>query len=434
MNKPLDEVSKASRFTLGISSNSTPLYPLEVKRDALLTDFRCANGLLLFRLKIMETVIPPGSTVGLLGGGQLGRMFAIAARRMGYRVHTYEPSPDSPAGQISDREFNGSYSDWDLLETFVQSVDVVTFEFENIPAEVVDRISRSKPVHPRCEVLHICQNREREKNFLRTHHYPHAPFAVISDRAELDAALEAIGTPAVLKSADFGYDGKGQQMIYPGNRPDYLTGAGSRSILEKWISFDRELSVICAREAHGKTAVFPASENVHTRHILDYSIVPARIDPAVQSFAQSMAEDIANELNVVGLIAVEFFLSRDNELMVNELAPRPHNSGHYTVDACLTSQFEQQLRAVCGLPFGSPDLLRPVVMVNLLGDLWNAGAQPDWGPVLNDPYAKLHLYGKVDGRPGRKMGHFCVLRETVEEALADALQIKQELINVNVPS
>jgi 5-(carboxyamino)imidazole ribonucleotide synthase len=434
MNKPLDEVSKASRFTLGISSNSTQLYPLEVKRDALLTDFRCANGLLLFRLKIMETVIPPGSTVGLLGGGQLGRMFAIAARRMGYRVHTYEPSPDSPAGQISDREFNGSYSDWDLLETFVQSVDVVTFEFENIPAEVVDRISRSKPVHPRSEVLHICQNREREKNFLRTHHYPHAPFAVISDRAELDAALEAIGTPAVLKSADFGYDGKGQQMIYPGTRPDYLTGAGSRSILEKWISFDRELSVICAREAHGKTAVFPASENVHTRHILDYSIVPARIDPAVQSFAQSMAEDIANELNVVGLIAVEFFLSRDNELMVNELAPRPHNSGHYTVDACLTSQFEQQLRAVCGLPFGSPDLLRPVVMVNLLGDLWNAGAQPDWGPVLNDPYAKLHLYGKVDGRPGRKMGHFCVLRETVEEALADALQIKQELINVNVPS
>jgi 5-(carboxyamino)imidazole ribonucleotide synthase len=227
------------------------------------------EGLLLFRLEIMETVIPPGSTVGLLGGGQLGRMFAIAARRMGYRVHTYEPSPDSPAGQISDREFNGSYSDWDLLERFVQSVDVVTFEFENIPAEVVDRISRSRPVHPRSEVLHICQNREREKNFLRTHHYPHAPFAVLSDRAELDAALDAIGTPAVLKSADFGYDGKGQQMIYPGTRPDGLIGAFSRSILEKWISFDRELSVICARDAHGKVAVFPASENVHTRHIFN---------------------------------------------------------------------------------------------------------------------------------------------------------------------
>jgi 5-(carboxyamino)imidazole ribonucleotide synthase len=382
----------------------------------------------------METVIPPGSTVGLLGGGQLGRMFAIAARRMGYRVHTYEPSPDSPAGQISDREFNGSYSDWDLLETFVQSVDVVTFEFENIPAEVVDRISRSKPVHPRSEVLHICQNREREKNFLRRHHYPHALFAVLSDRAELEAALEEIGTPAVLKSAEFGYDGKGQQIIYPQTRLDRLIGTAGRSILEKWISFERELSVICARDAHGKVAVFPASENVHTHHILDYSIVPARIDQAVQSLAQSIAKNIAEDLKVVGLIAVEFFLSRDNELMVNELAPRPHNSGHYTVDACLTSQFEQQLRAVCGLPFGSPDLLRPVVMVNLLGDLWKVGGQPDWGPILNDPYAKLHLYGKLEGRPGRKMGHFCVLRETVEEALADALQIKQELINVNGPS
>jgi 5-(carboxyamino)imidazole ribonucleotide synthase len=394
-------------------------------------NFRCANVLLLFRLNFMEMVIPPGSTIGLLGGGQLGRMFAIAARRMGYRVHTFEPSPDSPAGQISDREFNGSYADSDLIETFVQSVDVVTFEFENIPAEVVDRISRSKPVHPRSEVLHICQNREREKNFLRKHHYPHAPFAVISHQAELDVALDWIGAPAVLKSADFGYDGKGQQKINPGDRFDYSRAAAGRSILEKWISFDRELSVICARDAEGNACVFPASENVHSRHILDYSIVPARIDPAVQRLAQSIAKDIARDLDVVGLIAVEFFLNRDNELLVNELAPRPHNSGHYTFDACLTSQFEQQLRAVCGLPFGSPDLLRPVVMVNLLGDLWKAGVQPDWQPVLKDPYAKLHLYGKLEGRPGRKMGHFCVLRETIEEALAEALQIKQELINVN---
>jgi 5-(carboxyamino)imidazole ribonucleotide synthase len=379
----------------------------------------------------MEMVIPPGSTVGLLGGGQLGRMFALAARRMGYRVHTYEPSPDSPAGQISDREFNGSYSDWDLLETFVQSVDVVTFEFENIPAEVVDRISRSKPVHPRSEVLHICQNREREKNFLRTHHYPHAPFAVVSNQAELEAALGSVGAPAVLKSADFGYDGKGQQKIDPGDRLDYASTTASRSVLEKWISFDRELSVICARDRKGRVSVFPAAENVHTHQILDYSIVPARIDPAIQSLAQSMARNIAGDLAVVGLIAVEFFLTHDNELMVNELAPRPHNSGHYTVDACLTSQFEQQLRAVCGLPFGSPDLLRPIVMVNLLGDLWKAGEQPDWRPILKDPYAKLHLYGKLEGRPGRKMGHFCVIRETVEQALAEALQIKEELVNVN---
>jgi 5-(carboxyamino)imidazole ribonucleotide synthase len=379
----------------------------------------------------MEMIIPPGSTIGLLGGGQLGRMFAIAARRMGYRVHTFEPSPDSPAGQISDREFTGSYGDWDLLETFVRSVDVVTFEFENIPAEVVDRISRSKPVHPRSEVLHICQNREREKNFLRQHHYPHAPFAVISDQAELDAAVDSIGVPVVLKSADFGYDGKGQQKINPGDLFDFSQTGASRSVLEKWISFDRELSVICARDAKGNVCVFPASENVHTHHILDYTVVPARIDPGVQRLAQSISKSIAGDLNVVGLIAVEFFLTRDNELIVNELAPRPHNSGHYTFDACLTSQFEQQLRAVCGLPFGSADLLRPVVMVNLLGDLWKAGVQPDWRPVLNNPCAKLHLYGKLEGRPGRKMGHFCVLRETIEQALAEALEIKQELIDVN---
>lgn len=389
--------------------------------------FRCAIVLLLFRLNPMEMVIPPGSTIGLLGGGQLGRMFAIAARRMGYRVHTYEPSPDSPAGQISDREFNGSYADWEMLESFVRSVDVVTFEFENIPAEVVDRISRSKPVHPRSEVLHICQNREREKDFLRTHHYPHAAFAVLASQAELDTALDSIGLPAVLKSADFGYDGKGQHKINAGDKPDYSPVTG-RSILERWISFDRELSVICARDAKGNLSVFPASENVHSRHILDYSIVPARIDPEIQRHAQSIAKNIASDLNVVGLIAVEFFLTPDSELIVNELAPRPHNSGHYTVDACLTSQFEQQLRAVCGLPFGSPDLLRPVVMVNLFGDLWKAEAQPDWRPVLSDPYAKLHLYGKLEGRPGRKMGHFCVLRETIEEAIARALRIKEELI------
>jgi 5-(carboxyamino)imidazole ribonucleotide synthase len=393
------------------------------------TLFRFATALLLFRVKFVNMVIPPGSTIGLLGGGQLGRMFAIAARRMGYRVHTFEPSPDSPAGQISDREFNGSYADKDLLEAFVRSVDVVTFEFENIPAQVVDLISRSKPVHPRSEVLHICQNREREKNFLREHHYPHAPFVVISDQAELDAAIRSIRESAVLKSADFGYDGKGQQKINPGEKFAYSGAAFSRAVLEKWISYDRELSVICARDAKGSISLFPASENVHSRHILDYSIVPARIDPAVERLAQSMAKNIAQDLKVVGLIAVEFFLTRDNELIVNELAPRPHNSGHYTFDACLTSQFEQQLRAVCGLPFGSSELLRPVVMVNLLGDLWKDGKQPDWRPVLYNPYAKLHLYGKLEGRPGRKMGHFCVLRETVDRALAEALQIKQELIN-----
>jgi 5-(carboxyamino)imidazole ribonucleotide synthase len=379
----------------------------------------------------MENFIPPGSTIGLLGGGQLGRMFGIAARRMGYRVHTFEPSPDSPAGQISDREFNGSYTDWELLETFVRSVDVVTFEFENIPAEVVDRVSQSKPVHPRFEVLYICQNREREKNFLRAHHYPHVPFAVVSNQADFDAALAGIGIPAILKTADFGYDGKGQQKIDTGDSCDYSRLAPGRAVLEKWIDFELELSVICARNAQGNSSVFPVSENVHTRHILDYSIVPARIDSQVQRDAQALAQSIAHDLDVVGLIAVEFFLTRDNELMVNELAPRPHNSGHYTFDACITSQFEQQLRAVCGLPFGAPELLSPAVMVNLFGDLWRAGVQPDWRPILSDPYAKFHLYGKLEGRPGRKMGHFCVLHETLDEALSTALRIRQELRNAD---
>jgi 5-(carboxyamino)imidazole ribonucleotide synthase len=379
----------------------------------------------------METVIPPGSTIGLLGGGQLGRMFGIAARRMGYRVHTFEPSPDSPAGQISDREFNGSYTDRALLNAFVLSVDVVTFEFENIPHEVVDHISQTRPVHPRSEVLHICQNREREKSFLRKQGYPHTPFAIVSNQAELDVALESIGTPAILKTADFGYDGKGQRRIEQGSKLDYSQFGAKRAVLEKWIPFACELSVICARGADGGLCTFPASENVHTRHILDYSIVPARIEPEVQRRAQSIAQSIADDLKVIGLIAVEFFLTLDGELLVNELAPRPHNSGHYTFDACLTSQFEQQLRAVCGLPFGSPALVRPVVMVNLLGDLWSDGVQPDWCPILSHPYAKFHLYGKLEGRPGRKMGHFCVLRDTVDEALAEALEIRRELTHAS---
>jgi 5-(carboxyamino)imidazole ribonucleotide synthase len=394
-------------------------------------NFRCASVLLLFKLGGMVTAIPPGSTIGLLGGGQLGRMFGIAARRMGYRVHTFEPAPDSPAGQISDREFNGPYTDRELLNAFVRSVDVVTFEFENIPAEVVDRISQTKPVHPRSEVLHICQNREREKSFLRQHRYPHAPFAIISNQAELDAALESIGTPSVLKTADFGYDGKGQRKFLKGDRFDYSEFGATRAVLEKWIPFERELSVICARDGHGEVRAFPASENVHTRRILDYSIVPARVTPEVQSRAASIAQNIAGDLKVVGLIAVEFFLTKDSQLLVNELAPRPHNSGHYTFDACLTSQFEQQLRAVCGLPFGSTALLRPVVMVNLLGDLWRGGTLPDWRPILSHPCAKFHLYGKMEGRPGRKMGHFCVLRETIEQALAEALDIRRELTHVN---
>jgi 5-(carboxyamino)imidazole ribonucleotide synthase len=373
-------------------------------------------------------MISPGKTIGLLGGGQLGRMFCIAARRMGYRVHTFEPSPDCPAGQVSDLEINAPYTDEAALAKFAEGVDVITFEFENIPTPALERLSRIRPVHPRAEALHICQNREREKLFLRQNGYPHAPFEVITSAGELEQALKKIGTPSVLKTADFGYDGKGQLK---------LTGEvdaaavwqkfnSPRAVLESWVSHDCELSIICARGADGQAQTFPVSENIHTDHILDFSIVPARISGSIQAEARKLALDIAARLEMVGLIAVELFCTRERKLLVNELAPRPHNSGHYTFDACVTSQFEQQLRAVCGLPLGSPELLRPVVMVNLLGDLWKNG-EPRWMELLAEPSAKLHLYGKAEAKPGRKMGHFCVLDEDRDTALKKAETLKKLL-------
>jgi 5-(carboxyamino)imidazole ribonucleotide synthase len=371
--------------------------------------------------------IAPGATIGVLGGGQLGRMFGIAARRLGYRVHTYEASPDSPAGQISDREFTGSYADEAAITEFVNSVDVITFEFENIPAAVIDRIATHKPIHPRSEVLHICQNREREKNFLRTNGYPLAPFRVVKNEDALKGALEELGCPAVLKTADFGYDGKGQQKISAATDADFTPFFGGKAVLERWIDFQCEISVIAARGADGALCTFPAAENVHSRHILDYSVVPARVPKRIQQDASQIARSIATDLEVVGLIAVEFFVTTEGKLLVNELAPRPHNSGHYTFDACITSQFEQQLRAVCGHPFGSPELLVPTVMVNLLGDLWKDGRPPDCSAILAEPRAKLHLYGKLEGRGGRKMGHYCVLGPTLDEAYRVALKIKSEI-------
>ena len=363
--------------------------------------------------------IPPGGVVGILGGGQLGRMLAIAARRMGYRVHAYEPQPDCPAGQICDVEVNAPYTDSGALEKFAQGVDVISFEFENIPRTALDTLSALKPVRPRGEVLHICQNREREKNFLRSQDFPCAPFRVVDSAETLASALAEIGTPSVLKTADFGYDGKGQLKISaPTDTAELWQRFGApRGVLEKWIPFEAELSVVCARGLNGEVIPFPCSENIHENHILDLSIVPARFAPEVAARAEKIAAAIAEALDVVGLIAVEFFLTRDGELLVNELAPRPHNSGHFSFDACATSQFEQQLRAVCGLPLGSPELLRPVVMWNILGDLWKNG-EPDWSVVLREPRAKLHLYGKSEARPGRKMGHVCVMADSTAEALA----------------
>ena len=370
----------------------------------------------------------PGGVVGILGGGQLGRMLAIAARRMGYSVHAYEPQPDCPAGQICDLEVNAPYTDADALKKFATGVDVVSFEFENIPRSAIETVSEMRPVHPRGEVLHICQNREREKTFLHSNGFPCAPFRVVDSADSLAEALQAIGTPSVLKTADFGYDGKGQiKLESEADATEVWNRFGApRGVLEKWISFRAELSVVCARSADGKTVAFPVSENQHSHHILDLSIVPARFPDDVLESATRLATQITEALDVVGLLAVEFFLTDDNQLVVNELAPRPHNSGHFTFDACMTSQFEQQLRAVCGLPLGSPDLMSPVVMWNLLGDLWNNG-EPDWNVVLENSRAKLHLYGKSEARPGRKMGHVCVMAESTEQAIREIETMKQRL-------
>ena len=366
--------------------------------------------------------------MGILGGGQLGRMLAIAARRMGYKVHAYEPQPDCPAGQICDVEVNAAYTDTEALKAFAKGVDVISFEFENIPRSAVEAVEAIRPVRPRGEVLHICQNREREKSFLQANGFPCAPFQVVDSAEGLRKALDRIGTPSVLKTADFGYDGKGQIKItgeIDASAVWEKFGA-PRGVLEKWIPFQAELSVVCARALDGTIATFPASENIHTNHILDLSIVPARFAPAILQNAGRIASEITKKLDVTGLLAVELFLTTGGELLVNELAPRPHNSGHFTFDACVTSQFEQQLRAVCGLPLGSPELLKPVVMWNILGDLWKNGT-PDWSALLANPAAKLHLYGKSEARPGRKMGHVCLMAETVEKALEEIKKLQAAL-------
>ncbi len=371
----------------------------------------------------------PGATLGFLGGGQLGRMSALAARRMGYGVAVFDPAADGPASQVADAEVVAPWSDLGALERFAELAGVATIEFENIPAAAAETVAARIPLRPGPEVLRTCQNRERERGFLASRGYPQPDFRIVASAGELADALAELARPCVLKTVESGYDGKGQVKVGPGSGAGAVWQAwgGTRGILEEWVAFELELSVVCARGLDGRTMAFPAAENLHTHHILDLSIVPGRFDAAVEAEARRLAEGIANDLGVVGLIAVEFFLATDGRLLVNELAPRPHNSGHYTLDAALTSQFEQHVRAVCGLPLGDPRLLSPVVMVNLLGDLW-AGGEPDWAGLLGDPRVKLHLYGKREARPGRKMGHFCVLDPSLESALAAAGVLRARLL------
>ncbi len=371
----------------------------------------------------------PGSTIGILGGGQLGRMSILAGRRLGYRFVVMDPVAGGPASMVADAEINAPFDDLDAVRRFAEMVDVVTLEFENIPADTVSEIETVCPVRPGWEVLHTCQNRLREKTFLRDNDFPCVPFAVIRSFEDLCDAVDEIGLPAVLKTADFGYDGKGQVKINEGDDLEMIWNgfSGSTAILEKWIQFIGEYSVVCARRPGGETAVFPPAYNVHRNHILHSSQVPSGLSPELEKAARSLALDIAAELEVIGLIAVELFLTASG-WMVNEMAPRPHNSGHYSFDACLTSQFEQHIRAVCGLPLGDTKLLSPVVMVNLLGDVWkDNGRHLNWPAVLESPHAKLHLYGKQSARPGRKMGHYCVLADSEEAAEAEAEAIFAKL-------
>jgi 5-(carboxyamino)imidazole ribonucleotide synthase len=366
--------------------------------------------------------ILPGSTIGCLGGGQLGRMFALAARKMGYRVHTVDPTPDSPTGQISDREFNTAFDDVPTLLEFAEGVDVVTYEFENIPVIALDALAPKVPLRPGRDVLYTTQNRQREKEFLHHAGFPVGRFRVVNSEPELRLAVAELGFPSVLKTADFGYDGKGQQKITAEtDLAEVWRLHGPRTgVLEAWVTYAAELSVVVARgytEEPGDYRVhpFPPTVNEHVNSILATSVAPAPLADSILARAQSIASQIATRLDVIGLLAVEFFLTRRGELLVNELAPRPHNSGHYSFDACVTSQFEQQLRAVCGLPLGETRLLTPVVMRNLLGDIWANGV-PDWNRLLALPGLRLHLYGKSEPRPGRKMGHYCVLSPTLEQA------------------
>ncbi|HVE15319.1 MAG TPA: 5-(carboxyamino)imidazole ribonucleotide synthase [Chthoniobacterales bacterium] len=372
--------------------------------------------------------LSPGSVIGVLGGGQLGRMLSIEAARLGYRVHIFEPDAGCPAGQVSEVEINAPYSDEQALREFAQGVDVVTYEFENVPLAATEIVAAQTLVRPPGEALHICQNREREKNFLAANGIPCAPFWVVDSAETLAGALEALNGPGVLKTASFGYDGKGQLRVKSGDDASAIwsTFGADRAVLEGWIEYTHEFSIVCARGLDGEIRLFPAAENRHEHHILDISIVPARIPDAAIAEARIMVGRIAEALEIVGLITAEFFLTRAGTILVNELAPRPHNSGHFTLDACVTSQFEQQVRATCGLPLGSTDLMRPVVMLNLLGDLWENG-EPDWRSLLAEPNLELHLYGKREARPGRKMGHLCVLADSVDQALARVEEIKARL-------
>lgn len=358
-------------------------------------------------------------------------MFAIEARKMGYRVHTFSPASDTPTGQVADLETSADYQDLEAVRKFAQSVDVVTFEFENVPSATVETAAQIVPVHPQGEILHTTQNRLREKNFLAANNFPHTPFRHIKTLDDLYRAADALGTPTILKTAGFGYDGKGQQKINALGEVEQAFEKlnGNEAVLEAFVEFEKEVSVVAARDQKGNFAHYGVIENAHENHILDISFAPAICSEKVFKEAIEITRSVAETLGYVGTLCVEFFLTKDGKLLINELAPRPHNSGHLTFDACVTSQFEQQLRAVCGLGLGSTEFYAPCAMVNLLGDVWQAG-EPHWARALENERVKLHLYGKREPRPGRKMGHLTALAETAESAVEIVRRAKKNLTGI----
>lgn len=375
-------------------------------------------------------MIAPGASLGLLGGGQLGRMFAMAAQSMGYRVTVLDPGSDSPAGTVADRHLQGDYLDEAKLRELAGSCAGATTEFENVPAESLRFLARHFVVSPAAESVAVAQDRIAEKSFLRDNGFPVAPFLVVRSLADFDRAEAASLVPGILKVSRFGYDGKGQARVCSLDeaRTAWTALGGEACVLEQWLPLARELSVVVARGFDGEVRTFPVAENHHQHGILDVSIVPARVPESLAEQARANAVGLAAKLDYRGVLCVEFFVLDDHRLLVNEIAPRPHNSGHYTIDACVTSQFEQQVRVLAGVPLGDTSLHSPVVMVNILGDAWlHAGGEPDWSIVLGHPRAKLHLYGKRDARAGRKMGHYNVLADSLDEALAQALDIRAQL-------
>ncbi len=372
-------------------------------------------------------MILPGATVGVVGGGQLGRMFTLQARTMGYHVVVLDPDPQSPAGAVADRHIRAPYDDEPALAELSASCAAVTTEFENVPAATLQRLARSSLVRPPVEAVAITQDRAAEKSFLQRHGFATAPFRAVENKEELLAALASIPLPALLKTSRLGYDGKGQATV---ERQEDAGSAFERfggvpCILEARLDLECELSVIVARGADGDVATFPVAQNRHRDGILETSVVPAGVSDAMAQQARELATRVAHAMAYVGVLGVELFVA-GGRLLVNEMAPRPHNSGHYTMDACSADQFEQQLRTLCGLPLARPWLLSPVAMVNLLGDLW-AGGEPRWDEALKRSGVRLHLYGKSEARPGRKMGHLNCLAADPEKALSIALETRDAL-------